>query len=79
MPAPARGSPRTGARSPPHRRVALGGAARAPPRERRPGPSLAVTLWSPHRAYDKYELTKLKDPEWIDAHPGIVDEMAPVT
>ncbi|MER7395687.1 ABC transporter permease/substrate binding protein [Streptomyces sp. NPDC000151] len=98
---------------------------------------IAVVLWSPHWAYDKYPLTKLKDPKgtwgagnkiksvahksfpkkfpefnswlknwhmqpddlaslekavndagtgheeegvkkWVDAHPGIVDEMAPV-
>ncbi|MBZ4016431.1 ABC transporter permease/substrate binding protein [Streptomyces purpurogeneiscleroticus] len=98
---------------------------------------IAVVLWSPHWAYDKYDLTKLKDPKgtwgannqiktlanksfpkkypefngwlkdwhmepeelasletaineagtgheeegvkkWVDAHPGIVDEMAPV-
>ncbi|MFE7837698.1 ABC transporter permease/substrate binding protein [Streptomyces sp. NPDC057474] len=98
---------------------------------------IAVVLWSPHWAYDKYDLTRLADPEktwgannqirtlankgfpekyselngwlrnwhmtpdelmsleqaiqkagrgqedegvqnWIDAHPGIVDEMAPV-
>ncbi|WP_327730523.1 hypothetical protein OG250_35960 [Streptomyces sp. NBC_00487] len=98
---------------------------------------IAVTLWSPHWAYDKYDLTRVADPEktwgannqirtlankgfpekyselngwrknwhmapdelmsleqaiqkagrgregegvqnWIDAHPGIVDEMAPV-
>ena len=24
---------------------------------------IAVTLWSPHWAYDKYKLTKLKDPK----------------
>ncbi|MFI9024969.1 ABC transporter permease/substrate binding protein [Streptomyces sp. NPDC053560] len=98
---------------------------------------IAVVLWSPHWAYDEYDLTKLKDPKgtwgannqiktvanksfpkkysefngwlknwhmepeelasleqavnkagtgheeegvkkWVDAHPGIVDEMAPV-